>query len=108
MQENDIFARLFEVIAQRKSQSPETSYVAKLTHRGTEAINAKITEEAQEVCQAGLEDDKAHLVYELCDLLFHAFVLAGHKDVTLDEIRSELTRRFGTSGLTEKARRTQS
>ncbi len=103
--ETDIFKRLFEVIDERKKASPESSYVAKLMNRGTEKINSKITEEAGEVCEAALEDDKEHLVYEICDLLFHTFVLASHKDIIIDDIKTEFERRFGTSGLVEKAGR---
>jgi len=103
--EPDIFDRLFEVIDERKKASPESSYVAKLMHRGTEKINSKITEEAAEVCEAALEEDKQHLVYEICDLLFHTFVLAAYRDITIEDIKKEFERRFGTSGLVEKAGR---
>ena len=103
--EADIFSRLFDVIAARKSASPEKSYVAKLMHKGTGKINEKISEEAGEVCEAALEDDKAHLTYEICDLLFHAFVMASYKEITIDDIKTEFERRFGTSGLVEKAGR---
>jgi phosphoribosyl-ATP pyrophosphohydrolase len=105
--ENEIFSSLFDVIEDRKNRSADESYVARLMLKGTEKINSKITEEAAEVCEAALEDDKNHLVYEICDLLFHTFVLAGYKNITLDDIAVELERRFGTSGLVEKARRTQ-
>jgi len=101
----DIFDRLFEVLASRKDSSPDSSYTAKLMSRGTEKINSKITEEAAEVCEAALEEDRDHLVYEICDLLFHTFVQAVHRGVSLDDIRNELHRRFGTSGLEEKASR---
>jgi len=73
--------------------------------RGTSKINSKITEEAAEVCEAALEDDREHLVYEICDLMFHTFVQAVHRGISLDDIRNELHRRFGTSGLEEKAGR---
>jgi len=102
---DDIFDRLFEVLDSRKNSSPESSYTAKLMSRGTEKINSKITEEAAEVCEAAMEEDREHLVYEICDLLFHTFVQAVHRGVTLDDIRNELHRRFGTSGLEEKASR---
>lgn len=102
---NDIFDRLFSVLNERKNSSPESSYTAKLMSRGTEKINSKITEEAAEVCEAALEEGREHLVYEICDLLFHTFVQAVHRGVSLDEIRDELERRFGTSGLEEKAAR---
>ncbi len=103
----DIFDRLFQVLAERKNSSPDSSYTAKLMSKGTEKINSKITEEAAEVCEAALEDDLAHLNYEICDLLYHTFVQAAHRGVTLDDIRNELARRFGTSGLEEKANRGQ-
>lgn len=103
--DKDIFSSLFDVIEERKKASPESSYVAKLMDRGTEKINSKIIEEADEVCEAALENDKQHLIYEICDLLFHTFVLASYKDVTIDEIKAEFEKRFGTSGLVEKAGR---
>ena len=103
--EEDIFNRLFKVLEERKKASPDTSYVAGLMNKGTVKINSKIVEESIEVCQAALEDDREHLVYEICDLLFHAFVLASYRDITIDEIKNELERRFGTSGLEEKAGR---
>lgn len=102
-----IFKQLFDVIEDRKTKKPEESYVSSLMFKGTEKINSKITEEAAEVCEAALENDQAHLVYEICDLLFHTFVLAGHKNITLDDISAELERRYGTSGHTEKASRKQ-
>lgn len=101
----NIFSLLFDVIADRKLKDASESYVAKLMTKGTEKINSKVTEEAAEVCEAALENDKDHLIYEICDLLFHTFVLAGYKDITIKDIEQELERRFGTSGLVEKARR---
>ncbi len=102
---NNIFSQLFEIIEKRKNESPDESYVSKLMFKGTEKINSKITEEAGEVCEAALEDDKKHLTYEICDLLFHTFVMAGYKNISIKDIESEFERRFGTSGLTEKANR---
>lgn len=103
--EGDIFDRLFRVLEERKQASPDNSYVAKLMARGTEKINLKITEESGEVCEAALGNDREHLVHEICDLLFHTFVLASYKEIKLGDIRNELERRFGTSGLEEKAGR---
>ena len=101
----DIFDRLFDVINERKMNPSEKSYVASLMHKGTEKINSKILEEAGEVCEAAFEEGVDHLTYEICDLLFHDFVLASYRGVGLDEIRGELERRFGTGGLEEKAGR---
>ncbi len=105
MPDKDILDSLFEVIETRRTASAAESYVARLFAGGTAAINAKIVEEAGEVCQAGRGEDRGHLVNELCDLLFHAFVLAAHRGVGLEDIRSVFRQRFGTSGLVEKARR---
>ncbi len=104
MNEN-IFERLFAVIESRKGEDIEKSYVARLMSKGERKINEKILEEASEVAEAALGNDKDHLVYEICDLLFHTFVMAGYKDITLDQIAQELERRFGKSGLVEKAER---
>jgi phosphoribosyl-ATP pyrophosphohydrolase len=100
-----VFARLFHTIESRKQASPSSSYTARLFSGGAVAINAKIREEAAEVCEAGLEPDQAHLVHEMADLLFHTFVLAAHRGIGLEEIEAELARRFGKSGLQEKAER---
>ena len=104
MNEN-IFDRLFAVIESRKDEDIEKSYVARLMHKGVPKINEKILEEAAEVAEAALAEDKDHLVYEICDLLFHTFVMAGYKNISLDQIEQELNRRFGKSGLVEKAER---
>ena len=103
--EKNIFEMVFNTIESRKSASPEVSYVAKLLKSGVGKINEKITEEAKEVCEAALEEDTSHLVYEICDLLFHSFVLAGYRGIKLSDIESELLRRYGTSGLEEKKMR---
>ena len=100
-----IFQQLFNVIEERKGKSPDKSYVASLMAGGSEKINSKIMEEAAEVCEAALENDREHLVYEICDLIFHTFVQAGHHNIELNAIEDELERRFGTSGHEEKAGR---
>jgi phosphoribosyl-ATP pyrophosphohydrolase len=102
---NSVFVDLFNVIEDRKRRDPSESYVSSLMIKGTAKINEKISEEAHEVCQAALEEDKNHLIYEICDLLFHTFVLAGYKNISLEEIENELSRRFGTSGHKEKESR---
>jgi phosphoribosyl-ATP pyrophosphohydrolase len=103
-----IWRRLEEVIRRRKSASPESSYTARLLAGGTEAIGAKVTEEAAETVEAAAEPGQAgteHLVREAADLVFHLLVLLGHKDVSISLVETELARRFGVSGLQEKAAR---
>ena len=106
--QESVFSRLMEVIETRKANPPARSYTAMLLDGGPERIAAKILEEAGEVIQAGnLSGPEAHheLVHEAADLIYHLFVLLGYHDVRLSEVEDELARRFGTSGLDEKASR---
>lgn len=93
------------------TQSPDTSYVATLNHKGLDTILKKIGEEATEVAIAAKADEydtnRQAIIDESCDLLFHVMVLLGNKGIQIDEIQLELQRRFGTSGIEEKASRTQ-
>ncbi len=107
---SDIFEQLEHIIEERMNASPDTSYVAKLNDKGLDTILKKIGEEATEVAIAAKADefqpDREAVVYESCDLLFHLMVLLANKGIQLDDIRVELQRRFGTSGIEEKASRT--
>jgi len=98
-------ARLEAVIAERRSGDPATSYVAKLHARGLTKITQKLGEEAVETIIAALAEDRAALVSEAADLLFHLLLLLGAKDVPLAEVLAELDRRDGVSGIAEKAAR---
>ena len=65
-------------------------------------------EEAAEVVEAAEGSDaeqRAHLVYESADLLYHLCVLLGYRDIEWAEVEAELGRRFGISGLDEKESR---
>lgn len=96
------------VIEDRKVNPPEKSYTTKLFIGGTAKIGEKILEEAAEVVEAADEvgdEGRAHLIYESADLLFHLMVMLGYKDIHIQEVESELSRRFGISGIDEKAAR---
>ncbi|WP_350208091.1 phosphoribosyl-ATP diphosphatase [Botrimarina sp.] len=85
-----------------------SSWTAKLLAGGLQEIGPKVTEEAGELVEAAGEPGEAgreHFVYEAADLLYHAMVLFRWRGVDLEEVEQELQRRFGTSGLTEKASR---
>ncbi len=99
--------RLETIIAARRGADPASSYVAKLTARGTGKIAQKLGEEAVETVIAALAEDRAALVGEAADLLFHLLILLAAKDVPLAEVLAELERREGTSGIAEKAARKQ-
>lgn len=99
---------LQDTIRARLAADPEDSYVARLNHKGLDAILKKVGEEASEVLLAAKNEDSVNLVHELADLWFHCAVLMAHAGIEPDQLYSELARRAGTSGLAEKAARGQS
>lgn len=96
---------LAAVLEQRRNADPGSSYVARLHDEGLDAILKKVAEEAFEVALAARDGDRRHLVYETADLWFHTLVLLSHAGLGPRDVLEELARRFGTSGLEEKARR---
>jgi phosphoribosyl-ATP pyrophosphohydrolase len=105
MPDPGILSRLEAVIAERRAADPASSYVAKLNARGLGKIAQKLGEEAVETVIAALSEDRAALVGESADLLFHLLVLLGARDIPLSEVLAELERREGASGIAEKASR---
>ncbi len=99
---------LWQTIESRKSQPPGTrSYVRSLLDARSKKIAEKIREEANELAVEVENDqsERARIINEAADLIFHALVGLAARDVTLDEVLAELHRRAGTSGLDEKAAR---
>lgn len=120
---------------QRAAEMPEGSYTTALMSAGIPKMAAKIREECDEAIEAAeqLESEQLksgqlesraaqdppaeastehgtasdHLVYETCDVIYHLWVLLAHQGISIDQIRSELERREGTSGLVEKQNRGQ-
>ena len=105
----EVLERLMGVIEDRRAHPPERSYTTRLFSGGVEAIGRKITEEAGEVVDAARHvqgpEQRDHLIREAADLLYHLFVMLGYHQIRLPEVAAELARRFGTSGLDEKAAR---
>jgi phosphoribosyl-ATP pyrophosphohydrolase len=104
--------QLEETIRQRQlAGEADKSYTAKLLAGGVAKIGPKVTEEAAEVVEAAGEPDEAgreHTIREAADVIYHLMVLMAVRGVSLDEVERELARRFGMSGLEEKASRGQS
>ncbi len=91
-------------IRERLGGDPASSYVARLASKGTAHIAQKVGEEATETLIAALTaPDK--LASEAADLLFHLLVLLSDRGLSLDDVRAELARRAGVSGIEEKAGR---
>ena len=103
-----ILARLEATIAERRTGDPAASYVARLNAKGIAKIAQKVGEEGVETVIAAMADDRAGLVGEAADLIFHLLVLLSPRGVALDEILAELERREGMSGIAEKAARASS
>ncbi|MDD2853626.1 MAG: phosphoribosyl-ATP diphosphatase [Desulfuromonadaceae bacterium] len=104
-EENDILQAVYSVILDRKANPSDSSYTAALMRGGIDKILKKIGEEATEVVIAAKGGAEQEIVYESADLVFHLLVLLGHQNINPTAVYDELRRRFGTSGLTEKASR---
>ena len=103
-----VLQELMETIEGRKKNPSSKSYTTQLLEGGVDTIGAKILEEAGELVEAAGEDGEVgrkHLVDEAADLTYHMLVLLGYCDLSLGDVEAELARRFGTSGLQEKASR---
>ncbi len=99
--------QLAETLEARKLTAPENSYVARLYQQGLDAILKKIGEEATEVVIAAKNGDAQQIIHETADLWFHTLVLLAHQGLGPQAVLAELDRRFGRSGLVEKAQRAQ-
>ena len=102
---NDVLERLAMVLEERKEADPDSSYVAGLYHKGLDAILKKIGEEATETVMAAKDGAPDKIVHEVADLWFHTLVLLAREGLGPDRVLAELDRRFGLSGLEEKASR---
>ena len=116
MTSNDSLQRLARTIESRKPGSggdPDTSYVARLLHKGPDAFLKKIGEEATETVMAAKDIDhggrtpelQGKLVGEVADLWFHSMIALAHYGLSPADVIAELERREGTSGIEEKALR---
>jgi len=103
-----ILQQLGEVLEQRKNADPESSYVAKLYSKGLDDILKKIGEEATETVMAAKDGEADKIIYETADLWFHCMVLLANQGLKPDDVLQELARRFGLSGIEEKASRPNS
>jgi len=100
-----VIQRVQATLEERKSADPESSYVAGLYAKGTDAICKKVAEEAAETIMAAKDGDRLHLVWEVTDLWFHCMILLGQFGLSVDDVIFELRRREGISGVDEKKSR---
>ncbi len=97
IQMSEVLQQLAEILEQRKKQSADESYVASLYAKGLDHILKKIAKGG----------DKQQIVYETADLWFHSMVMLADQGLGPEDVLAELQRRFGLSGLEEKAQRSQ-
>lgn len=108
---SEILEQLARVLEERRQGDAESSYVAKLHSKGLNKILEKVGEESIETILAAkdakLNGNIDDLIYETADLWFHTLVMLSHLDCGPDQVLNELARRFGVSGIDEKASRTE-
>ena len=106
MSENrDTLERLYETIKSRKGGDPAVSHTAKLFAKGRAKIAQKMGEEAVELAIAAVSETREEVISESADLVFHLLVLWAELGVTIEDVRAELRRREGMSGIEEKKAR---
>ena len=109
MTSNDSLDQLARVLESRKGGDPDSSYTARLLHKGPDAFLKKIGEEATELVMACKDADygadKSKIISETADLWFHSMVAMAHYGLSTQDVIAELDKRVGTSGLEEKASR---
>lgn len=93
------------IVANRAKASPDESWTAKLVNAGQDKAAKKLGEEAIEAVMAAVKDDRANLIYESADLLYHLLVVLKIADIPVETVMEELQRRTAQSGLSEKASR---
>ncbi|USE35341.1 phosphoribosyl-ATP diphosphatase [Endozoicomonas sp. SCSIO W0465] len=109
---SDIIERLTEVLSSRRQADPDFSYVAQLHNKGLDHILKKVGEESAEVLIAAKalgyehkDHNREAVIYETADLWFHSMVMLSHLGLEPADVLNELDRRFGLSGIEEKASR---
>lgn len=106
----DVLSRLADVIESRKElvaeNAADESYVARLLRGERDSILKKIGEEAIEAVLAAKAGHADDIIHETADLWFHCLVMLADQNLRPEQVLTELQRRFGISGIAEKAART--
>ena len=89
----------------RAQASADVSYTRKLLDHGVAHCAKKLGEEAIETVLAAVEEDRARLIAEAADLIYHLLVVLEARGISLADVEAQLAERTRQSGLTEKASR---
>lgn len=96
---------LAATIQSRIGADPDTSWTAKLLSKGPEKCAEKFGEESIEAIIEAVKGDRDALTREAADVIYHLLVMLAARGVSLSDVETELMRREGQSGITEKAAR---
>jgi phosphoribosyl-ATP pyrophosphohydrolase len=107
MTDQDTLAKLAALVYSRRGDTSGKSYTSQLLTAGTERCAKKFGEEAVEAVIAALSQDDKALRAEAADVLYHLIVLLESRSIAFADVLMVLEGRMGTSGLDEKAARTQ-
>ena len=102
---NKILERLDLTIQRKTTESPNQSHTAKLLKKGTEKCAEKFGEEAIELIVASVKKKKKEIIGEAADTLYHMLVLLRSKNISINQVLTELASREGISGIEEKRKR---
>ena len=102
---NKILERLDSTIKRKIAESPNDSHTAKLFKKGPVKCAEKFGEEAIELIVASVKKKKKEIIGEAADALYHMCVLLRSKNISIQEVLSELVSREGVSGIEEKRKR---
>ena len=97
--------RLERTLAARKASDAKESYTKSLLDKGAAKIEEKLREEAAELGQALIAESDARVASEAGDVIYHLLVGLALREISLRDLLSELSKRFGQSGHDEKASR---
>lgn len=100
-----ILEQLYDVVQARKGADPSSSNTAKLFAKGRAKIAQKLGEEAVEAVIEGMRGDRVAMAEESADLLYHLTVMWADMGMPPSDVWAVLERRFGISGIAEKAAR---
>ncbi|MBN9510446.1 MAG: phosphoribosyl-ATP diphosphatase [Alphaproteobacteria bacterium] len=103
-----VLDRLWGVVSSRRSADPNVSHSARLLARGTDKVAQKFGEEAVECLIEAVAGNRAALITESADVLYHLIVMWVNAGVRAEEVWAELERREGVSGIAERAARAAS
>ncbi|MGD9568124.1 MAG: bifunctional phosphoribosyl-AMP cyclohydrolase/phosphoribosyl-ATP diphosphatase HisIE [Sedimentibacter sp.] len=91
--DQSIINKVYSQIINRRDNPKEGSYTNYLFDKGLDKILKKVGEETSEVIIGAKNKNKDELVYEMCDLIYHSLVLMVNENITIDDLKKELTKR---------------